>query len=155
MTLRTKLLLLGIAMLVVAGLVLAGCSSGVSQEDYDAVVAERDAAKAEIAELEEDISDLNAEISDLQTQVSDLETEMAALKVEQLLPDVLTLLGVVDEIEAWNEDPADTALLGALTGAISNSGHVGLIESWNIYLAASAEGDPGMTLHQFYGYMMG
>jgi hypothetical protein len=45
-------LLIGIVLLLVSSLALVGCTTGVSQEDYDAVVAERDAAQAQIVELE-------------------------------------------------------------------------------------------------------
>jgi len=39
-------------LLLVSSLTLVGCAAGVSQEEYDAVVAERDAAQAQIVELE-------------------------------------------------------------------------------------------------------
>lgn len=46
-TLNVKLL--GVALLLVASTVLTARSSGVSQEDHDAVVAERDLAEAALA----------------------------------------------------------------------------------------------------------
>jgi len=45
-------LLMGMVLLLVSSLALVGCTAGVSQEEYDAVVAERDAAQAQIVELE-------------------------------------------------------------------------------------------------------
>ncbi len=45
-------LLIGMVLLLVSSLTLVGCAAGVSQEEYDAVVAERDAAQAQIEELE-------------------------------------------------------------------------------------------------------
>jgi len=45
-------LLIGMVLLLVSSLALVGCAAGVSQEEYDAVVAERDAAQAQVAELE-------------------------------------------------------------------------------------------------------
>ena len=41
---------------------LGGCAAGVSQEEYDSVVADRDAAQAEIASLEAEIADLQGQI---------------------------------------------------------------------------------------------
>ena len=45
-------LLIGMVLLLVSSLTLVGCAAGVSQEEYDAVVAERDAAQSQIVELE-------------------------------------------------------------------------------------------------------
>ncbi len=45
-------ILIGIVLLLVSSMVLGGCAAGVSQEEYDAVVAERDAAQAELASLQ-------------------------------------------------------------------------------------------------------
>jgi len=39
-------------LLLVSSLTLVGCAAGVSQEEYDAVVDQRDAAQAQIVELE-------------------------------------------------------------------------------------------------------
>ncbi len=46
-------LLTGVVLLLVSSLALVGCAAGVSQEEYDAVVAERDAAQAQVVELED------------------------------------------------------------------------------------------------------
>lgn len=147
MSLKVKLLLLGVAILLVSSMAIAGCDSGISQEDYDAVVAERDAAQAEVADLEGQVSDLEADVATCEAQFESV--------AEKLLPDVLTILGVVDEIGAWTADMNNTALLGALSDAINDTGLAGLIEKWNAFLTASATGDPGMTLHQFLGYALG
>jgi len=45
-------LLTGMVLLLVSSLALVGCAAGVSQEEYDVVVAERDAAQSQIVELE-------------------------------------------------------------------------------------------------------
>ena len=45
----------GALLLLAASLVFGGCAGGISQEDYDAVVAERDAVKAQLASLQSDI----------------------------------------------------------------------------------------------------
>ena len=45
-------LLIGMVLLLVSSLALVGCAAGVTQEEYDAVVAERNAAQSQIVELE-------------------------------------------------------------------------------------------------------
>ncbi len=45
-----------VALLIVLSLLLGACAAGVAQEDYDAVVAERDAAQAQIAALQTSVS---------------------------------------------------------------------------------------------------
>ena len=151
---KSKSLLVGVTILVVLGIIFSGCSSGISQEDYDEVVAERDAAEAEITDLETQITDLEAEVTALEAEVAALEAENELIAAA-LLPDILTMLSVVDEIEAWAADSSDTALFGALTLAINGTENEGLIESWGTFQAALTAGDPGMTLFQFYGYMLG
>lgn len=117
MMLNVKLLGVGVALLLVASMVLTACSSGVSQEDYDAVVAERDLAEAVLAQAQVDLAAAEDEIADLQDQVADLEAEIKALKPVEL-PD---LLSVVDEFEAMTTAPdraAQAAAFGDLSTAI-------------------------------------
>ena len=155
MTLKVKLLLIGVAILMVSGMALVGCGdSGISQEDYDAVVDERDDALDQVTALETEVADLEADLATCEADVAACEAKMEGLAAS-LLPDVLTMLDTVDEIVAWNAAMTDTALMGELTTAINGTGNAGLIDSWNAFLAASAAGDPQMTLHQFYGYMLG
>jgi hypothetical protein len=66
--LKRGLLVGGILLLV---LVLVGC--GVSQEDYDAMVAERDSAQAELHSAQVEIAALNAELAEKEAQLSDIE----------------------------------------------------------------------------------
>jgi hypothetical protein len=147
MSIKVKLLLLGVAILLVSSMAIACGDSGISQEDYDAVIAERDAAQAEVDDLEGQVAGLEASVDACEAQFESV--------AGKLLPDVLTILSVVDEIGAWMADAENTALLGALSMAINDTGHAGLIENWDVFLTASATGDPGMTLHQFLGYMLG
>ena len=151
---KSKSLLIGVTILVVLGIVFSGCSSGVSQEAYDEVVAECDAAEADLATAEAERDAAIADLATAEAEIEDMEAEIAVL-AEKLLPNVLPMLGVVDEIEAWAADPSDTALFGALAGAVNGSGDQGLISSWGTFQAALTAGDPGMTLFQFYGYMLG
>ncbi len=55
---RTKI---SVALLLVLSLLLSACAAGVAQEDYDAVVAVRDAARAQVASLQAEVADLEAE----------------------------------------------------------------------------------------------
>jgi hypothetical protein len=50
-----KVLVIGIDLIALISL-LTAC--GISQEEYDAVVAERDAAKAEVASIQSELSDM-------------------------------------------------------------------------------------------------
>jgi len=162
---KTKLLIIGVSLLLVLSLALVGCSKGVSQEKYDAVVAERDAAnadvakaqanlqaaQAQIASLQGNITALQGNITDLQGNITALRAEIATLK----LPDVLKILSVVPAIQAWSGNATNTTLLGALTKAVNESGDAGLIQKWQAFLAASAAGHVQYELFQFYGYMLG
>ena len=67
---RTKksILVIGIA-LVMASLLLSAC--GIPQEDYDAVVVERDAAQAEVASLQGDLDKAQSQIETFEGEVSD------------------------------------------------------------------------------------
>ena len=64
--------LFGVALLLLASLVVSGCSTGVSQEAYDAVVTERDTAQAALAELQETCPPGNFE------SLTELETWLAS-----------------------------------------------------------------------------
>ena len=55
--------LIGIALLLVSSLVLGGCADGVSQEDYEAIVAERDAARAEVVTLQSELASLERKMA--------------------------------------------------------------------------------------------
>ncbi|MGB2584008.1 MAG: hypothetical protein WBC89_07640 [Dehalococcoidia bacterium] len=111
---KAKLLGVGIALLLVAGMVFVGCSSGISQEDYDAVVAERDVAETALAAAED-------QIADLQDQIAGLEDEIAQLKAGQ----VPALLSVVDELAALRTAPDMNAKVAAFAGLGTAVGAVG------------------------------
>ncbi len=55
--------LIGIALLLVSSLVLGGCADGVSQDDYEAIVAERDAARAEVVTLQSELASLEGKMA--------------------------------------------------------------------------------------------
>jgi hypothetical protein len=165
---KAKLLITGIILLLVSCIVLVGC--GVSKGDYNAVVAERDAANANVAKGQADLQAAQAQIASLQGNITALQGniievgEMAlqgnttALRAEIAtlkLPDVLKILSVVPAIQAWSGNATNTTLLGALTTAVNKSGDAGLIQKWQAFLAASAAGNVRYELLQFYGYMLG
>lgn len=64
---KQKILIVA-ALLFVGLLVVSGCAAGVSLEEYDAVVAERDAAQADLAALQEICPPRNfASLTELET----------------------------------------------------------------------------------------
>ena len=72
-----KKILIGVALLLVASLLLSSCVQGVSLKDYDAVVAERYAAQAELTSLRDGLAAAEAQIamseSDLATAQAEIE----------------------------------------------------------------------------------
>ena len=56
-------ILIFMALVLLSSLVVVGCDEGVSQEDYDEVVAERDAALSDLAEAEDQIEELADDIA--------------------------------------------------------------------------------------------
>jgi len=57
-------------LLLVSSLALVGCAAGVSQEEYDAVVAERDAAQAQVVTLEADVAEAQAQVAELEANAA-------------------------------------------------------------------------------------
>jgi len=97
--------IVGAVLLLAASLVLSGCATGVSQEEYEyySVVAELDTARSEIASLKATIEDLNAQIDSLTTERDAARSEIASLKATIDLYaqiDALTIDTVVEE--AWD-----------------------------------------------------
>ncbi|MFC1924557.1 coiled-coil domain-containing protein [Chloroflexota bacterium] len=65
-------------------LALPGCTSGISQEEYDAIMAGLNAVQDEISILEDDYDALVAELDDLQDEITSLEAEVEDLKGQQV-----------------------------------------------------------------------
>lgn len=61
-------------------LMLSGCGSGVSQEDYDGAVAEMESYSSRTEELQSELSSVEEEAESLQEQLSLLESEYAEYK---------------------------------------------------------------------------
>jgi hypothetical protein len=146
------------SLLLMLSLALVGCSTGISQDEYDAVVAERDAANANLAEVQADLQAAQAQIVSLQGNITGLQGNITALQAEIAtlkLPDVLAILSAVPAIQEWSADPTNTTLFTAVTAAVDESGDAGLIQKWQAFLAASAAGNVRFELFQFYGYILG
>ncbi len=65
----------GVALLLVLSLMLSGCTAGVSQEDYDAVVAQRN-----IAQTEQDAAQAQRDVA--QAQVATLQSDLTAAQAQ-------------------------------------------------------------------------
>lgn len=125
MKLKGKLLLVGMTLLLVSGIALSGCSSGVSQEDYDAAVTERDTAQAKVADLEADVAEFAAGIAALETEVADLKAQLA------VLPENITaLLSVADEMETMVTE-ASAESFGATGAAVTAAANDDLTSEWD------------------------
>lgn len=66
-----------------AALLLTGCSSGISQEDYDAVMQQAEAANSENAELESSLKTLEEEKQQISDEKEKAEQARAALEAEK------------------------------------------------------------------------
>ena len=102
---RTKksILVIGIA-LMMASLLLSAC--GIPQEDYDAVVVERDAAQAEVASPQGDLDKAQGQIETLEGEVSDEKLTESEGETVSLPP---MLRGTVDSeitVDIYNVDKA-------------------------------------------------
>ncbi|MFC2022109.1 hypothetical protein ACFLTR_02695 [Chloroflexota bacterium] len=71
--------LVGVILLVVS-LLVVGC--GIPTEDYDAAVADKEAAKAKVASLQSDLSEAQSQISSLESEVSSLQSIVSSLRIQ-------------------------------------------------------------------------
>jgi len=69
-------------MLLLAVLVLAGCSSGIAQETYDAAVAERDALAVQLQAAQSEATGLAGQLADEQTRTAGLEDTLSTAQTE-------------------------------------------------------------------------
>jgi len=90
-----KLVTVIILVAIVAALVFTGCAPGISEEDYNRVVAQRDQARAETASLEKELATALVteekaweRVADLEESVAELEAEAAAEGVPVLLLEI-------------------------------------------------------------------
>ena len=78
----SRIVLTTLTFLLVALLILGGCTTDVPQEQHDSVVTERDAAQSEIATLQDQIADLNAQIKTLTSATDTAHARIAELEQE-------------------------------------------------------------------------
>jgi hypothetical protein len=71
-----------ISALIALSLIFTGCPATISQEDYDALKAERDAKIAELAAVQADLTDAQNDTSDLGDQLDLVLEEITDLKAE-------------------------------------------------------------------------
>jgi len=93
-------LLIGMVLLLVSSLVLGGCAAGVTQEEYDAVVAERDAAQAQVVTLEADVAEAQAQVAELEANAA----QAAAYAEFMALWMSGTQLETEEEMQAYGEE---------------------------------------------------
>lgn len=76
---KRRWLMFGVIFLLLPCL-LVGC--GISEEEYDAVKAERDAVQVRVTNLQSEVSAIQAEYDDLKADYDELESEHETLQVE-------------------------------------------------------------------------
>ena len=82
------------AVLLVSAVFFSGCAAGISQEDYDAAVSERDASQAQVASLE-------AKLTLAEDQIAALESDLAAAQgqITTLQSDFSAAQAFIEEVE--------------------------------------------------------
>ena len=97
-----KKTLMGMVLVLVSSLVLGGCARGVSQETYDAVLAERDAAQGDLATAEVEVETLQADLTTTEAEVETLQADLAEKQnqVESLYLDHASLKTEHSQLEA-------------------------------------------------------
>jgi len=86
-------LLLG-SILLLLSLLMAGC--GISQEEHNAVLAERDSAQAQVSSLERQLKEKDMEISRLEQQIRDLQGQSVADEATPATSDGLIKIEATD-----------------------------------------------------------
>lgn len=110
---RKRWFIYGTVILLIFPLLLSGC--GVSQEEYNVVLAERDAAKTEVQLLQSDLAEAQAQIQSLIKDSVEAQAELQASKERMLqaktnaeivnsifIPAVTGELDEISEIEAMS-----------------------------------------------------
>ena len=103
--------MVAMALLLALSLVVGGCAAGVSQGEYDSVVAEQDAAQTEIASLEAEIEDLNAQIEALTTATLAEEAWDRSQQRHMTVMQNIPFLDELVELAPWVEFPNKPAWL--------------------------------------------
>jgi len=142
---KKRLLLVGMIFLLFP-LFLVGC--GVSEEVYNTVVAERDAAQAQVTNLQSDVSAIQAKYDDLKTDNDELKSEFETMqaKYEELSTEYEELDKQFEElskegdiiIEEINEEDVEQALFQLINQKRKNNGLDELMWGKYLYKAATA-----------------
>ena len=96
---RRKQFLLSIIILIASSLVM---SCGMPQEQYDAVVAERNAAQAEVTSLESDLDKTESDLAETESDLATTESDLAAAQsqISSLQSDLTNAESNLAEAEA-------------------------------------------------------
>ncbi len=134
-------------MLLLISCLLVGC--GVSEEVYNAVVAERDAAQAQVTNLQSEVSAIQAQYDDLKADNDELKSEFETTQAEyeELSTEYedlneqfeeLSKQGdiIIEEAAEINEEDAEQALFKLINQERKNNGLDELM--WGRYLYKTA-----------------
>jgi len=142
---KKRLLLVGMIFLLFP-LFLVGC--GISEEVYNTVVAERDAAQAQVTNLQSDVSVIQAKYDDLKADNDELKSEFETMqaKYEELSTEYEELDKQFEElskegdiiIEEINEEDVEQALFQLINQERKNNGLDELMWGKYLYKAATA-----------------
>ncbi len=161
--------------LLLSLLLMTGC--GGAQGEYDAVVADRDAAKAQVSSLQAEVTSLQTELNELQASLN--ETQMALdtanANYEDLKSDVTSTWAALDtKIEAAgmifsyysyankysvglisDSEFEDTSsrFLANFGGVINPVGNAELFQMWEDAVLAAGQGDSNEFMTKFAAVM--
>ena len=94
-------LIMVLAIAVALATLLAGCSSGITQEQYDSVRSQLADAQAQVAELQDEITDLERQKEAAKSQIESTQAQATGLKGE--------VSGLQEQYELVGDTPAETA----------------------------------------------
>ena len=142
-----KILPIGIGFIVLL-LTLTAC--GISQEEYDAVVAERDAAKAEVISMQDKLVSAQSELAELENEQTRIQDDLIQAKAElsELEND---LTATEDELSAKQQQ------ISSLEGSLAETTErVTVLEEKIAREEGSEVGDlaPGFDLKNLNGTMV-
>ncbi len=146
-------------MLLLISCLLAGC--GVSEEVYNAVVAERDAAQAQVTNLQSEASAIQAKYDDLKADNDELKSEFETTQAEyeelskeyEELNEQFEELSkqgdiIIEETAEINEEDVEQALFTLINQERKNNGLDELMWGKYLYKAAAANNQDMATNKQ-------
>jgi hypothetical protein len=126
-----KVILLFVVTSLLLPLVVTGC--GVAQSEYEAVVADRDAAQAQVASLQADKSDVTSLFAALEKKLA------ATAMIGGFLSDAFKV--VAGEMSQSDFNKAGDAFVADFGGVLDAVGNDALSQLWDDAVAASGRGD--------------